>query len=86
MANGDDPYRLATRRLGRGPTGPLRPVVALRHALGLVLAAAALGVLSKAGVEVSAWEIVGIPLNGEKVSPVDLAAEFGEPLGNVAYT
>jgi uncharacterized membrane protein YfcA len=41
---------------------PYVPVVTLRHALGLVMAAAALGVLSKAGVDVPAYAIVGIPL------------------------
>ena len=41
---------------------PHVPVVGLRHGLGVVLAAAALGVLSKAGVPVSPVEIVGIPV------------------------
>jgi uncharacterized membrane protein YfcA len=41
---------------------PYVPVPTLRHAIGLVLAAAALGVLSKAGVGVTAWEIVALPL------------------------
>jgi len=40
---------------------PHVPVVALRHSLGIVLAAAALGVLSKAGVEVPPAAIVGFP-------------------------
>ncbi len=41
---------------------PHVPVAGLRHGLGLVLAAAALGVLSKAGVPVSPAAILGVPL------------------------
>jgi uncharacterized protein len=41
---------------------PHVPVAGLRHGLGIVLAAAALGVLSKAGVGVSPLLIVGVPL------------------------
>jgi len=37
------------------------PVVGLRYGLGIILAAAALGVASKAGAEVPAYLIVGIP-------------------------
>jgi len=40
---------------------PHVPVVGLRHALGIVLAAAALGVLSKAGAGISPLAIVGVP-------------------------
>ncbi len=40
---------------------PHVPVGGLRHGLGVVLAAAALGVLSKAGVGVPAAAIVGVP-------------------------
>lgn len=40
---------------------PHVPVVGLRYGLGVILAAAALGVLSKAGVAVPAWVIVGVP-------------------------
>jgi hypothetical protein len=40
---------------------PYVPVAGLRHGLGVVLAAAALGVLSKAGVSVSPLAIVGVP-------------------------
>jgi uncharacterized protein len=40
---------------------PHVPVTALRHGLGVVLAAAALGVLSKAGVDVPPAVIVGVP-------------------------
>src|SRR3954447_7025758 len=40
---------------------PYVPVAALRHGLGVVLAAAALGVLSKAGVAVSPLALVGLP-------------------------
>ncbi|HWT22649.1 MAG TPA: sulfite exporter TauE/SafE family protein [Solirubrobacteraceae bacterium] len=41
---------------------PHVPVVGLRHALGIVLAAAALGVLSKAGAGISPLTIVAVPL------------------------
>jgi uncharacterized membrane protein YfcA len=41
---------------------PHVPVVALRNGLGVVLAAAALGVLTKAGVGLSPVVIVGVPL------------------------
>jgi uncharacterized membrane protein YfcA len=41
---------------------PHVPVAALRHALGVILAAAALGVLSKAGVSMSPVTLVGIPV------------------------
>ena len=41
---------------------PHVPVGGLRHALGIVLAAAALGVLSKAGAPMSPAALVGIPL------------------------
>jgi uncharacterized membrane protein YfcA len=41
--------------VGRVPAGFLRP------ALGCVLLGSALGVLSKAGVALEAWEILGIP-------------------------
>ena len=41
---------------------PHVPVVALRHGLGIVLAAASLGVLAKAGAGVTPAMIVGIPL------------------------
>ncbi len=41
---------------------PHVPVAGLRHGLGLVLAAAALGVLSKAGVAVSPAMIIGVPV------------------------
>jgi uncharacterized membrane protein YfcA len=41
---------------------PHVPVGGLRHTLGIVLAAAALGVLSKAGVPMSPVALVGIPL------------------------
>jgi hypothetical protein len=37
------------------------PVAFLRPALGCVLLGSALGVLSKAGLDLAAWEIVGIP-------------------------
>jgi uncharacterized membrane protein YfcA len=40
---------------------PHVPVVALRHGLGVVLAAAGLGVLTKAGVDLSAAVILGVP-------------------------
>ncbi len=40
---------------------PHVPVVGLRYALGIILAAASLGVLSKAGVEVHPAVIVGVP-------------------------
>src|SRR3954463_14336747 len=42
--------------VGRVPAGFLRP------ALGCVLLGSALGVMTKAGLELSAWEIGGIPL------------------------
>ncbi len=41
---------------------PHVPVVGLRHTLAIVLSAAALGVLSKAGVPMSPFALVGIPL------------------------
>jgi uncharacterized membrane protein YfcA len=41
---------------------PHVPVVALRNGLGVVLAAAALGVLTKAGVHLSPAVIVGVPV------------------------
>ena len=40
---------------------PYVPVPALRHALGVILIAAALGVLTKAGVDVPPVAIIGIP-------------------------
>jgi len=40
---------------------PHVPVAGLRHALGIVLAAAALGVLAKAGVPMSPAALIGIP-------------------------
>ena len=40
---------------------PYVPVVGLRYTLGIVLAAASLGVLSKAGVDVHPAVIVGVP-------------------------
>jgi hypothetical protein len=40
---------------------PHVPVVALRYGLGIILAAAALGVLSKTGVDVHPGVIVGVP-------------------------
>lgn len=40
---------------------PYVPVVGLRYGLGVVLAAAALGVMSKAGASVPAYVIVGVP-------------------------
>jgi uncharacterized membrane protein YfcA len=47
---------IGTALVGRVPVGFLRP------ALGCVLLGSALGVLTKAGVELSAWAIVGIPV------------------------
>ena len=41
---------------------PYVPVSGLRHTLAIVLTAAALGVLSKAGVPMSPFALVGIPL------------------------
>ena len=41
---------------------PYVPVAGLRHTLAIVLTAAALGVLSKAGVPMSPFALVGIPL------------------------
>jgi hypothetical protein len=40
---------------------PHVPVVGLRYSLGIILAAASLGVLSKAGIEVHPGIIVGVP-------------------------
>jgi uncharacterized membrane protein YfcA len=40
---------------------PRVPVVGLRYGLGVILSAAALGVLSKAGVDVPPYVIVGVP-------------------------
>jgi uncharacterized membrane protein YfcA len=40
---------------------PHVPVVALRHGLGIILAAAGLGVLTKAGADVPPWLIIGLP-------------------------
>lgn len=40
---------------------PYVPVVGLRYGLGVILAAAALGVMSKAGADVPAYVIVGVP-------------------------
>jgi hypothetical protein len=40
---------------------PHVPVGALRHGLGIILAAAGLGVLTKAGAEVPPWIIIGVP-------------------------
>jgi hypothetical protein len=40
---------------------PYVPVVALRHGLGIILAAAALGVLTKAGVPLLPAVLVGVP-------------------------
>jgi uncharacterized protein len=47
---------IGTALAGRVPVGFLRP------ALGCVLLGSALGVLTKAGVGLSAWAIVGIPV------------------------
>jgi uncharacterized membrane protein YfcA len=47
---------IGTALVGRVPTAFLRP------ALGCVLLGSALGVMTKAGLKLSAWEIVGIPL------------------------
>jgi uncharacterized membrane protein YfcA len=47
---------IGTALLGRVPTAGLRP------ALGVVLLAASLGVMSKAGVEIPAAVIIGVPL------------------------
>ena len=41
---------------------PYVPVVGLRYTLGIVLAAASLGVLTKAGVDIHPGVIVGVPL------------------------
>ena len=41
---------------------PMVPVTGLRYGIGVVLVAAALGVLTKAGVDVPAAAIVGVPL------------------------
>jgi uncharacterized membrane protein YfcA len=41
---------------------PYVPVVGLRYTLGIVLAAASLGVLTKAGVEIHPGVIVGVPM------------------------
>jgi hypothetical protein len=41
---------------------PHVPVAGLRNALGVVLSAAALGVLSKAGVDVPVWVLAGFPV------------------------
>lgn len=41
---------------------PIVPVAGLRTTLGAVLAAASLGVFSKAGAGVPAWAIIGVPL------------------------
>jgi uncharacterized membrane protein YfcA len=47
---------IGTALVGRVPAGLLRP------ALGCVLLGSALGVMTKAGLELSAWVIVGVPL------------------------
>jgi uncharacterized protein len=47
---------IGTALVGRVPSAFLRP------ALGCVLLGSALGVLSKAGLDLSAWEILGIPV------------------------
>jgi uncharacterized membrane protein YfcA len=47
---------IGTALVGRVPAAVLRP------ALGCVLLGSALGVMTKAGLELSAWEIVGIPV------------------------
>jgi uncharacterized membrane protein YfcA len=47
---------IGTALVGRVPAAFLRP------ALGCVLLGSALGVMTKAGLELSAWEIVGIPV------------------------
>jgi len=47
---------IGTALVGRVPAGVLRP------ALGCVLLGSALGVMTKAGLELSAWVIVGVPL------------------------
>src|SRR4051812_957364 len=47
---------VGTALVGRVPAGVLRPV------LGCVLLGSALGVMTKAGLDLSAWAIVGIPL------------------------
>ncbi len=41
---------------------PRVPVAGLRHTLGIILAAASLGVLTKAGLHLSPYLLVGIPL------------------------
>jgi uncharacterized membrane protein YfcA len=47
---------IGTALVGRVPAGFLRPV------LGCVLLGSALGVMTKAGIDLPAWAIVGIPL------------------------
>jgi uncharacterized membrane protein YfcA len=49
---------------------PHVPVAGLRHTLAIVLTAAALGVLSKAGVPMSPFALVGIPLALAAVSVI----------------
>jgi uncharacterized membrane protein YfcA len=62
---------------------PYVPVAALRHTLAIVLTAAALGVLSKAGVPMSPFALVGIPLALTVVSVIvhrrQLAADEPPP-------
>jgi uncharacterized membrane protein YfcA len=63
---------IGTALVGRVPAGFLRP------ALGCVLLGSALGVLSKAGLDLSAWEILGIPAAAGAVVWVVHRLQFGK--------
>ena len=53
------------------------PVAGLRNTLAIVLTAAALGVLSKAGVPMSPFALVGIPLALAVVSVIVHRRQLG---------
>jgi uncharacterized membrane protein YfcA len=63
---------IGTALVDRVPVGFLRP------ALGCVLLGSALGVLTKAGVDLSAWAIVGIPLAAGAATWLVHRIQFGK--------
>jgi uncharacterized membrane protein YfcA len=63
---------IGTSLVDRVPVGFLRP------ALGCVLLGSALGVLTKAGVDLSAWAIVGIPLAAGAATWLVHRIQFGK--------
>ena len=59
---------------------PYVPVVGLRYTLGIVLAAASLGVLTKAGVDIHPGVIVGVPVGARRLRVAHAQAAPGAGL------